>query len=470
MRSRRSHRRLVLSAAAVIALALSPLFGASAAHAADNSSPVWNTTVGFVQGGPHLVPPWEQPVCPASVQGAWAHPVPALHGLTDPRSTICRSASADHGFTTAAASEAGGINRVSSSSAGSSGRPSSSAPPVGSSTGQADNPPGCQQQVISGQVYTICYAFNGVETNNYNYLGGQDTIYVNAGAVPNGGYSHLSAWVMGTVNGTTTWDQVGWAMGDSCGEYATPELWTEFTYNGGHSDNCYPGTYPLSEGTSYSVANYYYGTGGGFTCMWENYVYWMGSWQGFDYHSTNNCGAGQIENFQEWDTPQGGAWPYFSSNQYFSGGALDPNNGCGCTVAWDYTQPTTYINSAAYLDYGQVIETQWSAFEILPYVSPSFSMYASPSSITVPPGMSGSSTIYLYSNSAFDNDVTFTVYYPSGSSASMNPGTVYLPENSSTAATLSVTTGLTQLSNYTVTVVGCGQGVCSSASVQVNVL
>jgi hypothetical protein len=353
-------------------------------------------------------------------------------------------------------------------------RESAAALPAGSSSGQADNPPGCIQEPVGN----ICYAFNGVETSNYNYLGGLDTIYVNAGAVPNGGYSHLSAWIMGTVNGgyappnQATYDQVGWAIGDSCGEYNAPELWTEYTYGGTHYDNCYPGTYPLSEGTSYSVANYYYGTGNGYNCMWENYIYWMGTWQGFDWHSTNNCGAGQVENFQEWSTPNGGAWPYFTSNQYFSGGGLYPNNGCGCSISWDYTQPTTYANSAAYLNYGQVIETQWSAFEILPGVSPGFSMYASPSAITVPPGTSGTSTIYLYANSAFDSDVTLTAYAPSGSSASVSPSFVYLPENGSTAVTLSVTTGLLQLSNYTVTVVGCGQpqSVCSSTSVQVNVL
>jgi murein DD-endopeptidase MepM/ murein hydrolase activator NlpD len=100
---------------------------------------------------------------------------------------------------------------------------------------------------------------------------------------------------------------------------------------------------------------------------------------------------------------------------------------------------------------------------------PDFSMNAVPSTVIVPPGTSSDVTVSTTANPYFQGTVFLSSSgAPSGSSASIAPSAVALNQNQSGTSTLHITRGLSQLGAFTVTVSGCGNGICRSVRVTVN--
>lgn len=95
---------------------------------------------------------------------------------------------------------------------------------------------------------------------------------------------------------------------------------------------------------------------------------------------------------------------------------------------------------------------------------------ANPTTLSIPPGGSGTSTITLASANNYQGTVTVSASgAPSGSTATVSPSARFVGAGSSATTTLRVTVGLTQLNSFTVTVTGCAVGRCTSRNVLVNI-
>ena len=106
-----------------------------------------------------------------------------------------------------------------------------------------------------------------------------------------------------------------------------------------------------------------------------------------------------------------------------------------------------------------------------PVLPPSFSLKASPTSISLLAGQSGSSTIQVGSHAGFAGIVTLSqVTSPSGPSVQLSPMTVTVPKGGNATSTLTVSTQSTAPSNtYTITVTGTSGNLTSSITVTVTV-
>jgi hypothetical protein len=100
---------------------------------------------------------------------------------------------------------------------------------------------------------------------------------------------------------------------------------------------------------------------------------------------------------------------------------------------------------------------------------PDFNIAALPSTLVVPPGTSGSSTITVATGNTFQGTVTLSLSgVTSGNTASLSPSSMALNQNQSGTSTLTVRRGTTSLGSFTVTVTACGNNVCHPVSVTVN--
>jgi len=99
----------------------------------------------------------------------------------------------------------------------------------------------------------------------------------------------------------------------------------------------------------------------------------------------------------------------------------------------------------------------------------SFSMTASPTSVTVTQGSSGASTISTAISGSFDSAIALSASgLPTGATASFNPISIAAPGTGS--STLTITAGsATPTGSYTITVTGTGGGVTQTASVSLTV-
>ena len=129
------------------------------------------------------------------------------------------------------------------------------------------------------------------------------------------------------------------------------------------------------------------------------------------------------------------------------------------------------------------LTVQWHSFsgwEIHPLTAwrqhqsnqtPDFSISPSPSSFSVPPGASGTSTITLTSLGSFTGTVTLSPSIsPNGPTISVNPSSVTLVAGGSETSKLTVSTqSSTPLGDYTVTVAGNSGSISHSTIVHVSV-
>jgi subtilase family serine protease len=95
--------------------------------------------------------------------------------------------------------------------------------------------------------------------------------------------------------------------------------------------------------------------------------------------------------------------------------------------------------------------------------APNFSIYISPSSVSVQQGGSGTTTIAPVLSGGFDGAITLSATgLPSGVTATFNPITIPAPGSGSSTLTLSVPVSITP-GTYTITVKGSGSGITNSA-------
>ena len=100
---------------------------------------------------------------------------------------------------------------------------------------------------------------------------------------------------------------------------------------------------------------------------------------------------------------------------------------------------------------------------------PDFSMSALPSTTVVAPGTSNDVTITVTAGQTFQGTVSLSASGAhSGSSATLTPPAISLNRNQAGASTLRITRALSHIGSFTVTVTGCGNGVCHSVPVTVN--
>ena len=103
-----------------------------------------------------------------------------------------------------------------------------------------------------------------------------------------------------------------------------------------------------------------------------------------------------------------------------------------------------------------------------PYNPPNFSISASPSSLTIQAGSSGTATLALASVNGFAGTVTMSgAVSPSGLTASLNPTTVSLSSGGTATSTLTVTTSTG--GSYTVTIQAAGGSLSHTVNVTVTV-
>jgi len=99
----------------------------------------------------------------------------------------------------------------------------------------------------------------------------------------------------------------------------------------------------------------------------------------------------------------------------------------------------------------------------------SFTISASPSSLTVAPGNQGSSTITTTAINGFNSSISLSASgQPSGVTVSFNPGTIPAPGTGTSTMTITVASG-TATGTYPITVTGNGGGVQQSTTVTLTV-
>ncbi|HEX9197633.1 MAG TPA: hypothetical protein VF906_07555 [Candidatus Bathyarchaeia archaeon] len=164
---------------------------------------------------------------------------------------------------------------------------------------------------------------------------------------------------------------------------------------------------------------------------------------------------------------------------------------CGASTACDDVAINSQTTSSSVLDVQGFVywdpgnlNQQWHSFsgwEIHPVTgwrfhqstppSPDFSISASPASISVPPGSSGTSSISLASIGGFTGTVSLSsTVSPSGPTVSLNPASITLSSGSTATSTLTVQTqSSTPIGTYTVTVKGSSGSLSHSTTVSVSV-
>jgi hypothetical protein len=118
---------------------------------------------------------------------------------------------------------------------------------------------------------------------------------------------------------------------------------------------------------------------------------------------------------------------------------------------------------------GSVTGTDGLALTVGSGSTPSFTILAAPTSLTVDQGASGASTITTAVSGGFDSAIALSASgLPSGATASFNPTSIAAPGAGS--STLTITVGATTATGtYTVTVTGNGGGLTETATVSLTV-
>src|ERR1700677_738184 len=101
--------------------------------------------------------------------------------------------------------------------------------------------------------------------------------------------------------------------------------------------------------------------------------------------------------------------------------------------------------------------------------TPAFTLAASPTSVSVVVGNSGSSTITTAVSGGFDSPVALTASgQPTGVTVSFSPGSIAAPGSGTSTATLAVAS-TTTTGTYTVTITGTGGGITHTATIALTV-
>jgi kumamolisin len=137
---------------------------------------------------------------------------------------------------------------------------------------------------------------------------------------------------------------------------------------------------------------------------------------------------------------------------------LTGGNTDGCTVGYDLSTGWGSPNGSALLD----------ALAGTP--SPNFTISASPTSVTVVQGKSGTSTITTAVSGGFDSSIALSASgQPTGVTATFNPPSIAAPGSGTSTLTLAVAS-TTVRGTYTITVTGSGGSVTQKTTVTLTVI
>jgi len=118
---------------------------------------------------------------------------------------------------------------------------------------------------------------------------------------------------------------------------------------------------------------------------------------------------------------------------------------------------------------GGVTETASLTLTVGSGSTPSFTISASPTSLTIDQGADGASTITTAVSGGFNSAIALSASgLPSGATASFNPASIAAPGSGSSILTISVGSG-TAVGTYTVSVTGSGGGLTHTASLTLTV-
>ena len=177
------------------------------------------------------------------------------------------------------------------------------------------------------------------------------------------------------------------------------------------------------------------------------------------------------------------SWTASTDNVGVTGYFIERCAGAGCTsffrvaVATGTTYSDTGLGSDSTFEY-RVRSTDGagnlSAYSnvvsatTLTSGAPSFTLSASPGSLSVAPGSQGSSTITSTLSNGFSSAVSLTASgMPSGTTVSFNPSTIPAPGSGN--STMTVTVGSGTVGSYTITVTGNGGGIQQTTTVPLTV-
>jgi hypothetical protein len=138
---------------------------------------------------------------------------------------------------------------------------------------------------------------------------------------------------------------------------------------------------------------------------------------------------------------------------------IDPADDCTFWYTNEYLQSNGSFNWKTFFG-------SFTFASCVPPTPPDFAMSASPSSLTLMQGASGTSTVTVTSMNGFSSAVALTIGgCPAGATCSLAPSSV----TPTAASTLSVTTGTASPGTATLTITGTGGGVTHSTTVALTI-
>jgi len=147
---------------------------------------------------------------------------------------------------------------------------------------------------------------------------------------------------------------------------------------------------------------------------------------------------------------------------YFQPASVDLSSYAGQTIELVFHGTTDYIDPTTFLIDDVSDMTNGGT-------TPSFSMSASPASLSVAQGSSGTSTVSTSASGGFNSAISLTASgMPAGVSATFNPASIGAPGSGSSTLTLSVGSSVAT-GTYSITITGSGGGITQTAGVSLTV-
>jgi len=144
-------------------------------------------------------------------------------------------------------------------------------------------------------------------------------------------------------------------------------------------------------------------------------------------------------------------------------------DGASATYWW----PEYWIQTAATLTAGNYVRSSDTWTDMMaafrPVTAGSFTISASPTSLSIAQGNQGTSTVTTAISGGFNNSISLAASgMPAGTTVSFNPSTIPAPGSGNSTMTITVGS-TTQMGTYPITVTGTGGGIYRTATVNLTV-